>query len=48
MELAIVPVDSSFKDNQTLYEEWFNFADAGSSFNNFSIFATFFMIIQIH
>ncbi|XP_027938062.1 EH domain-containing protein 1-like [Vigna unguiculata] len=28
MELAIVPVDSSFKDNQTLYEEWFNFADA--------------------
>ncbi|ESW17722.1 hypothetical protein PHAVU_007G262900 [Phaseolus vulgaris] len=28
MELAIVPVDSSFKDNQTLYEEWFNYADS--------------------
>ncbi|KAG2403499.1 EH domain-containing protein [Vigna angularis] len=28
MELAIVPVDSSLKDNQTLYEEWFNYADA--------------------
>ncbi|XP_014511362.1 EH domain-containing protein 1-like isoform X1 [Vigna radiata var. radiata] len=28
MELAIVPVDSTIKDNQTLYEEWFNYADA--------------------
>ncbi|KAK7355073.1 hypothetical protein VNO80_14318 [Phaseolus coccineus] len=28
MELAIVPVDSSFRDYQTLYEEWFNYADS--------------------
>nr|KYP52169.1 EH domain-containing protein 1 [Cajanus cajan] len=28
MELAIVPFDSSSKENQTLYQEWFNYADA--------------------
>jgi len=42
MELAIVPVDSSFRDYQTLYEEWFNYADAGSYLNNFQIFITFY------
>ncbi|CAJ1964041.1 unnamed protein product [Sphenostylis stenocarpa] len=28
MELEIVPYDSGFKEYQTLYEEWFNYADA--------------------
>ncbi|KAL9319302.1 hypothetical protein ACSQ67_015819 [Phaseolus vulgaris] len=28
MGLEIVPIDSTFEDYQTLYEEWFNYADA--------------------
>lgn len=29
MGLEIVPINSSFEDYQALYEEWFNYVDAG-------------------
>jgi len=48
MELAIVPVDSSFRDNQTLYEEWFNYADSGCYLNKIFHFSSHSMMIEIH
>jgi len=38
MEIVTVPNDSNSKENLTLYQEWFNYADAGSSLNKISLF----------
>lgn len=39
MEIVTVPNDSNSKENLTLYQEWFNYADAGYSINKISLFS---------
>lgn len=45
MEIDTTPIDLCSKEHLDLYQEWFNYADAGSSFNNFMLFI---ILIYVH